>query len=357
MNSNIDALFEQGGAWLAPDSTADIAVSSRIRLARNIEGELFPGKATDSDKERMWTELSLTLQSLPEFKNGCLFDMAELSRVEKEILFERHLVSRELVSKSKGSGVITRYDESLSAMINEEDHIRFQAMSPGMTLVDLWKRIDSVDTSAETLLRYAYSEELGYLTACPTNVGTGLRASVMLHLPGLMLMNEIGPVLEGVSKIGLAVRGLWGEGTEMAGNMLQISNQITIGDSELNIIKRLEQVVLEVIEHERNARERVLEKKANVSKDFVNRSIGILTHAYLLNSREVLDMLSAVRFGIEQNMVSEWEKPLINELFLMTQPGHLQKIYGKNLGAKRRDEYRAKMIQNKLKSGRKEKPQ
>lgn len=353
MNERIDMMLKGHSAWLAVGADAGIVVSSRIRLARNVDNEIFPEWASDDDNTRMWRDLSEKLCSLNGFSDGPVFGMDALHRIDKDVLVERHIISRELAGKSAGSGVLVNNDESASLMINEEDHIRMQVMQPGLMLDKLWRRIDDIDSAAEQLVNYAFSPVLGYLTACPSNVGTGMRASVMMHLPGLVLMNEITPVVRGINKIGLAVRGLWGEGTDAAGNMFQISNQVTLGDTEANIIKRLEQVVLEVEEHEKNARERLMNKKENVFRDYVGRAIGILTHAHLLNSRETLDMLSALRFGIEMSLIKDWEKGVVDELFLSTQPGHLQKNSGQNIGADKRDAFRAMLVRDKLLSNQK----
>ena len=215
-------------------------------------------------------------------------------------------------------------------------------------LRDLWSRIDLIDTAIEQRATYAYSSRLGYLTACPTNVGTGMRASVMLHLPGLVLMNEISSIIKGVNKIGLAVRGLWGEGTDASGNMFQISNQTTLGEREENIIGRLEQIVLEIADHEKNARARLLQQRENRLRDHIGRAMGILTHAFMLNSRETLDLLSALRLGIDMGIVVDWPKNLLDELFLLIQPGHLQKLGGRHIGSEKRDLARARLVRERL---------
>ena len=239
-------------------------------------------------------------------------------------------------------------DESLAVMVNEEDHMRLQSMRPGLDLQQTWKAIDAVDTAIEKRVSYAFSARLGYLTACPTNVGTGLRASVMLHVPGLVLMNEISPIIKGMSKIGLTVRGLWGEGTEATGNMFQISNQITLGDSEEHIISNLEQIVLELVEHEKNARTRLMDRKEPVLKDHVGRAYGILSNAHILSSKEALDLLSGLRLGIDLGIFKNMNRRVIDELLLLTQPAHLQKVEDKKLRPKDRDRARATLVRARL---------
>ena len=347
--SGIDDLLKQPGAWLQIGSDNEVIVSSRVRLARNLAHQPFPGWAPDVMSLRMWQEMSVILPAVLDDPKPMVLEMSRLSRVDRGVLVERHLISRDLsVSKTPGSGLILKRDETIAIMVNEEDHLRLQAMSPGLVLRDLWSRIDLIDTAIEQRATYAYSSRLGYLTACPTNVGTGMRASVMLHLPGLVLMNEISSIIKGVNKIGLAVRGLWGEGTDASGNMFQISNQTTLGEREENIIGRLEQIVLEIADHEKNARARLLQQRENRLRDHIGRAMGILTHAFMLNSRETLDLLSALRLGIDMGIVVDWPKNLLDELFLLIQPGHLQKLGGRHIGSEKRDLARARLVRERL---------
>lgn len=344
----VDELVKQPGAWLKVGENTGIIVSSRVRLARNICGRRFTGWAGEEESERLLQDLNPVLKCLATCPDPIMLEINSLNRVEKEILIERHLMSRDLAEKGKGSAVVLKRDESIAIMINEEDHIRMQAMSPGLNLQNLWQEINSVDSEIESKVEYAFSPQLGYLTACPSNVGTGIRASVMLHLPGLVLMNEINSIIKAVGKMGLAVRGLWGEGTDAAGNMFQLSNQTTLGETEEAIVERLEKIVLEIDEHEKNSRARLIEQKENHIRDHFGRAIGILTHAHMLNSKETLDMLSALRLGLDLGVISGWQREMIDELFLLTQPGHLQKLEGKVIGSEKRDLARASLIRKKL---------
>jgi protein arginine kinase len=344
----LDDLLKQPGVWLQIGGNTGVMVSSRVRLARNIAGEAFPGWAGAEESVRIWASQRPVIEALPALAKPLVVEMAELSRVDRDMLVERHLMSRDLAEKGRGSGLILKRDESLAVMLNEEDHLRIQAMSPGLNLAECWKRVDALDTEIESRMAYAFSSRLGYLTACPTNVGTGMRASVMLHLPGLVLMNEINGIIKGVSKIGLAVRGLWGEGTDASGNMFQISNQVTLGEKEETIIERLDQIVLEIAEHEKNARERMVQQKEASIRDHIGRAYGILSQAYLLHSKETLDLLSALRLGIDLGLVTDWTKSVIDELFIRIQPGHLQKREGKSIGAEKRDVARARLIREWL---------
>ena len=344
----VDKLVKQPGAWMKVGENTGIIVSSRVRLARNISGKSFPGWAGEDESARLLNDLIPVLKRLETCQDPIVLEMNSLNRMEKEILIERHLKSRDLGEKKKRSAIVFKRDESIAIMINEEDHIRMQAMSPGLNLRDLWKQIDAVDSEIESSLEYAFSPQLGYLTSCPSNVGTGIRASVMLHLPGLVLMNEINSIIKAVGKMGLAVRGLWGEGTDAAGNMFQLSNQTTLGETEQTIIGRLEKIVLEINEHEKNSRTRLLEQKENQTRDHLGRAVGILTHAYMLNSKETLDMLSALRLGLDLGIISRWQRAVIDELFLLIQPGHLQKLEGRAIGSEKRDLARAKLIRQRL---------
>ena len=344
----VDQLVRQPGAWLVSQGHADIAISSRVRLARNIEGQPFPGWAKDEARLRLWSSLVPALRETQGLADGVVVGMEELGAVDRQVLRERHLISTELAEKERGSGVVFAPDETVSAMVNEEDHLRLQTMRPGMDVVALWREVDALDSEIESRTDYAFSPRLGYLTACPSNVGTGLRASVMLHLPGLRFIGEIDPVVKGLNKVGLAVRGLLGEGTEAFGNMFQISNQTTLGEPEEVIVKRLVQIVSEVIEHERNARTRLLEEREAHVRDRVGRAYGILSQAHVLPSGEALDWLSALRLGVELGMVRNLSVGTVNEVMLLTQPGHLQKMMLKELEPLERDLVRARLIREKM---------
>jgi len=345
---NLEEFLTGTGGWASFGVGAGTVVSSRIRLARNIKNAAFPGWAGEEECEKIWNDLKGSLVELDTMKPALAVAMADLSSLDKQILLERHLISREHADKGKGSGLVVREDEEIAIMVNEEDHLRLQAMRPGLDLHQTWERIDQADTQVEGEVRYAFSPKLGYLTACPTNVGTGIRASVMLHLPALVLMEEITPIIKGMGKIGLAVRGLWGEGTEATGNLFQISNQITLGDSEENIISNLEQIVLEIVEHEKNACARLMEKKETSVRDHVGRAYGILTNAHILTSKEALDLLSALSLGVGLRILKNVDRQVIDELLLLTQPGHLQKISGGTLKPKERDQARAELVRTKL---------
>lgn len=345
----LDDLVKSPGSWLSMKRDTGIVISSRVRLARNIKDVAFPERADEDTRIRLCNELLRTCKKMSTLANPLFLDMGSLGPVDKEVLKERHLISNELSRKGAGSGLIVAEDERIAIMINEEDHFRLQAMSPGMNLPAVWKKIDAVDSEMESHVNYAFSPHFGYITACPTNVGTGLRASVMMHLPGLRLMDEVEPVIKGLNRIGLEVRGLLGEGTEAWGDMFQISNRITLGETEEAIITSLLQVAKKLVNHEQNARTRLMEQKKTHVLDHVGRAFGILSHAQVLSSKETVDMLSRLRLGIEFNIVKNVTVTRINEVMLLTQPGHLQKIASKVLDPEERDELRAQIVKQKLK--------
>jgi protein arginine kinase len=234
-------------------------------------------------------------------------------------------------------------------MINEEDHLRMQAMKSGLQLKAVFKLIDKVDSELEEALDFAFSTKLGYLTACPTNVGTGMRASAMVHLPAMVLSDQINQVVQAVNKLGLAVRGLYGEGTEALGNVFQVSNQTTLGEKESDVIERLNKVILQVIEHEENARITLLEKKPRVVYDQVGRAYGILTNAHTVSSKEALNLLSLLRMGVDLELFSTGTRGVVDELFILSQPAHVQKAAERKLTAEERDSFRADLIRQRLK--------
>lgn len=349
---NIESFLDNRGAWLAGGSHEDIVISSRIRLARNLKDHAFPGWCGEDECIRIWNQLRSRLSPTACLQPEVDVGMEELQDLDKQILLERHLISREQAGKGRGSGLIIRADESVSVMVNEEDHLRLQALRPGLDLAGCWELVDDVDNEIEEVAGYAFSDTLGYLTSCPTNVGTGMRASVMLHLPGLVHMEEMEPVIKGLGKIGLTVRGLWGEGTEAVGNMFQVSNQMTLGEKEVDIVRNIEQICLELVEHEKNARLRLADKKDLYLKDHVGRAYGILTNAHLLTTKEALGLLSDLRLGIDMGILKKVDRVVVDELMMMTQPGHLQKMEGKSLKTRERDKVRARRVRDMLLKGR-----
>jgi protein arginine kinase len=326
-----------------------IVMSSRVRLARNLKDAAFPGWAKKPERVHVLELLRPAIQGLPEMKDSFSETMDALPALDKQILVERHLISREHAAKTTGSGLVLNREETLCFMINEEDHVRMQALRPGLQLRQAWTAIDQADSALEKKLEYAFSPELGYLTACPTNIGTGIRVSAMLHLPGLVLHEQINPIIQSVNKLGLAVRGLYGEGTEALGNVFQVSNQMTLGESESAIVERLEKVLAQIIEHEENARATLLEKKPKMVYNHIGRAYGILANAHSISSKETMNLLSLMRLGVDLGLFPGAERSLVDELFILTQPAHLQKQHSEKLSAEERDLLRADMVRERLK--------
>jgi len=346
----ISSLLSGSGEWARNDGPHhQIVISSRIRFARNLRGHLFPGWAKKSDRLQVLELVKPEVESLQEMNDACSEYLQDLSQIEKQVLVERHLISREHAAKGVGSAVIVNKRQTLSIMINEEDHLRMQVIRSGLQLKNAFKQIDKVDSALEGRIDYAFHATLGYLTACPTNVGTGMRASAMIHLPALVLSDQINQVVQAVNKIGLAVRGLYGEGTEAMGNLFQISNQTTLGEKEDEIISRLNRVIEQIIEHEQNARQTLLQKKPATLLDHIGRGYGILSHAWSMSSKEALNLLSFLKLGVDLGLFPEDCQSTIDELFILTQPAHLQRNSQQKLGPEERDALRAERIREKLK--------
>jgi protein arginine kinase len=326
-----------------------IVMSSRVRLARNLRGSSFPGWAKKAERVRVLETIQPAVSSLPQMADSLSESMDNFTPLDKLILVERHLISREHAAKNIGSGLVLNREESFCVMINEEDHLRMQALRPGFQIREAWAAIDQLDSALEKKLDYAFDDELGYLTACPTNLGTGIRVSAMLHLPGLVLSEQINPIIQSVNKLGLAVRGLYGEGTEALGNIFQVSNQMTLGESETTIVERLGKVMSQIIEHEENARVTLLEKKPKVVYNHIGRAYGILANAHSISSKETMNLLSLLRLGVDLELFPDTQRPLVDELFLITQPAHLQKQVSDKLSAEERDLIRADMLRDRLK--------
>src|ERR1700722_1256258 len=327
-----------------------IVISSRVRLARNLRDHAFPGWAKKPERVKVLETIQPAVCSLPEMADSFSEAMDNLGALDKQILVERHLISREHAAKSIGSGLVVNRTETFSVMINEEDHLRMQALRPGLQLRAAWNAIDGFDSALEKKLDFAFDNDLGYLTACPTNLGTGIRVSAMLHLPGCVLDEQINPIIQSVNKLGLAVRGLYGEGTEALGNVFQVSNQMTLGESETAIVQRLDKVLSQIIEHEENARGVLLEKKPKMVYNHIGRAYGILANAHSISSKETMNLLSLLRLGVDLGLFPGAERSLVDELFLITQPAHLQKQFSDKLTAEERDLMRADMVRERLKN-------
>ncbi|MSU44037.1 MAG: protein arginine kinase [Pedosphaera sp.] len=325
-----------------------VVLSSRVRLARNLKGHPFPGRAKKSDRVEACELISAQVAGLASMRGGYVESMSSLQALDKQLLVERHYISREHAAKSAGSGLALSKDESVSIMINEEDHLRMQSILPGLQLKQVWQKIDRVDTNLEARLQFAFHDRLGYLTACPTNLGTGIRVSAMLHLPGLVLQEQINQIIQAVTKLGHAVRGLYGEGTEALGHIFQVSNQMTLGESETDIVERISKVLLQIIEHEENARQTLLKNKTTELHNYVGRAFGVLAHARIINSKETMNQISLMRMGTSMGMFPTLTLAALDELFLISQPAHLQHLLGAKHAGEERDVHRANLLRERL---------
>jgi protein arginine kinase len=338
------------GEWLRGEGPHhQVVISSRVRLARNLRNRPFPGWAKKAERGSILDLVRPCVEELPEMQDSFSESLQDLSALDRQVLVERHLISREHAAKGAGSAVVINRRQTLSVMINEEDHLRMQSIRSGLQLKQAFKLVDKIDSALESKLEFAFDRHLGYLTACPTNVGTGMRASAMLHLPGLVLSDLINQVIQAVSKIGLAVRGLYGEGTEAMGNLFQISNQTTLGEKEEEIINRLSKVIETIIEKEHDARQALLQRKPNTLWDQIGRAYGVLTYAHAMASKEALNLLSIIKLGVDLGAFPEDRRLPIDELFIDTQPAHLQKSSQQKLNAEERDHLRAQIIRDRLK--------
>ena len=325
-------------------------LTSRIRLARNLRHQPFPGWAKRDQRAAALDLMRPAVEALPAMKGAFSHELGDLTSVQKQVLVERHLISREHAARGDGSAAVIERRQTFSLMLNEEDHLRMQAIRPGLQLTAAYNALCELDTELESSLEFAFDRTLGYLTTCPTNLGTGLRASAMLHLPGLVLSDQIGQVLQAVNKIGLAVRGLYGEGTESLGNLYQISNQSTLGESEETIIRRLERVISQVSSHEQNSREKLLEDDPEMVSDKIGRAYGMLRYAHIIDSKEALNQLSLLRLGGTLGFFSAETVMLCDSLLMDIQPAHLQLHSGRKLSPEERDSIRAEIVRSRLHS-------
>lgn len=352
----IEELLDTPCTWFFDHDPSDIAISSRIRLARNLEGIPFPAHASKEQRQDLRQHTLEVLRRNAHFKGGSFYELDGFSDSQKSLLFERSLISKDLAEESEQAGLAVSEDLRDVVMINEEDHLRLQVMRSGLCLDEVWEEIASLDDDLEASMEVAFSEKYGYLTCCPTNTGTGMRAGVMLHLPGLVLMEEIRSVVRGLGKIGLAVRGSGGEGSDADGFLYQISNQITLGRSELDLIGEIREVVDEIITHEVNARLRLEELKPAWLRDRVGRAYGVLCNARVLASKEALDLLAMVRLGLALDLLEWDESHQVEQLMVDVRPAHLQKCAGRILSVDQRDIFRAEWVRSRLaelKKGRK----
>lgn len=331
--------------------SGDAVISSRVRLARNLAGRAFPHRNSAEEACSVIDEVSRAVTEVNRSGGWDLevYRLESLTPMERQVLVEKHLISPQH-SQNPNGAVILRRDEAISIMVNEEDHLRIQCLLPGFQLEEAWKMATTLDDALEGIMRFAFNERRGFLTACPTNVGTALRASVMMHLPALVLTNRIGSVIPIITRLGLVVRGLYGEGTEAAGNIFQVSNQITLGKSEEEIIQNIVGISEQIIEHEKTARESLLQNKLTL-EDRVWRSYGILSNARVLSSDEAIRLWSIVRLGSDVGIL-KIERAVLNELIVLSRPAFISRLAGREMSSSERDQLRATRVRERLRSGK-----
>lgn len=346
---DLDELIGTSGEWLrgtGPES--DIVVSSRIRLARNLATFPFPPRAEESIRKEIDGILREHISHLSSSQPLDYVSVHDLEKVDRQFLVERQLISREHAESQGPRGACINRQETVSLMINEEDHLRMQVLRSGYSLESCWEEINRIDDELEQRVAFAFNDEFGYLTSCPTNAGTGMRVSVMLHLPALVLTKEIQKVFQSMHKMSLAVRGLYGEGSQAMGDFYQISNQVTLGKSEEQIIQNLKKVIPDVLAYERAARMTLVKGDRQRLHDQVSRAMGVLGSARQISSEETMELLSSVRMGINLGLVDDIEISTVNELCIQTQPAHLQKIRGEALESSERNAVRASLLRERL---------
>ena len=342
-------LARHAGEWLrgtGPES--DIVISSRVRLARNVEGYPFVTRLDAEQQLELAGLLRGHIMDDAVVPHAHYFDLTVAGQLERRLLVERHLISREHEEGTGERGVAYQSTEAISIMVNEEDHLRIQVLRSGFEFAQTWATINEVDTAIGSRVPYAFSERLGFLTACPTNVGTGLRASVMLHLPALEITKQIEKVFHAVAKINLAVRGLYGEGTQASGNFYQISNQVTLGKTEAEILDEIQAIIPHIVDNERKGRDILMAKSRRQLEDRIWRAYGMLRGARIISSGETMALLSHIRLGINLGVIQNVDIASINQLFVRTLPAHLQVLEGRELDPQARDVARAAFIRKSL---------
>ena len=348
--SSSASLLGRFGHWLTrEDSYSDIIISSRIRLARNLKGYAFPIKASEDELEQILYKAKAACKKCGCLNESLFFDISKLSELDRKYLVERRLASPQFIDNDHPSILVSDPQERVTVMVNEEDHLRMQSLEAGLGINDAWKVLSTLDDQLEENLEYSYSSKFGYLTACPTNIGTGLRVSFFAHLPGLSLSDGITQLIEQLPTSEIAVRGFYGEGTQSVGDIFQISNQLTLGRTEKNVIERMISVAHKIVDLEREARSRLLREDRMRAEDTVFRAIGILMNARIISSLESMKMFSAVRLGTELGFISNISRLRLNQLMVLIQPAHLQKTYDKRLNSEERDIARADFIKQNLK--------
>lgn len=345
---------DYGLSWLeASGDHADIVLSTRVRLARNLQGHAFGPRARVNDREAVLRHFKDSCERAETLANGSLLEMPDIATRTRRILLERRLITRDLLGDEEsgppvGTAVHLSSRDPVSVMVNEEDHLRVQSLVSGLRIEEAWRMVDRLDEELGRELPYAFHHEFGFLTSCPTNVGSGLRASVFMHLPGLVLTKEIGKVLQGLSQVGLTFRGLYGEGSEVVGNFFQVSNQTTLGKTEEDLVDHLDKIARQVINYEVHARQVLLRDARGVTEDKIWRAYGLLRYARTLSFEELMNLLSGVRLGLSLKLLPGLRVYTLNKMMIFTQPAHLEQAAGHDLPAAESDAHRAAYVRRIL---------
>lgn len=352
--SEMHSIRDSGLAWLdASGEYADIVLSTRVRLARNLQGHAFGPRARLNDRTAVLNQVHGVSSRVELLRTGDIQELRKLDARSRRILLERRLASIDLMgdngsTPAPGTAVVLASDRPVSIMVNEEDHLRLQTLLSGLRLREAWNLLDSLDEELGEELSYAYHHEFGFLTSCPTNVGTGLRASVLMHLPALVLTKEIVKVLQGLSQVGLTYRGLYGEGSEVVGNFFQLSNQTTLGKSEEDLVDHLDRIVRQVIQYEIHARQVLLRDAPSVTEDKIWRAYGLLRYARSLSFEDLMNLLSGVRLGTSLKLLPGLRVYSLNKIMIFTQPAHLEEAAGRDLSPTESDAHRATLVRRIL---------
>ena len=349
MLTMFEDMAKSPAAWLSGKGEESLVVlSTRVRLARNVAGCSYPASSDSDTKKRIIGYFDSLLSRSSILSKGRYCQASEIGELDKNFLIERHLISPTFLNGERTKALFIDPSERLSIMINEEDHLRIQSLSPGLDPKGAFELAAEYDAEIGRHLEYDYDSDFGYLTACPTNAGTGMRTSVLIHLPGLVLTREIEKVISTITRSGLIVRGFYGEGTDVLGNLFQVSNQNTLGLTENDILEQIGSVTREIIDREAAARQRLVDEAADMIADKIWRAYGILKHARVLTSEEVMNLLSALRLGHAMKIIDFLNIAQINEVLLLSQPAHLQNYFGAEMDAAKRDFARAQMVREKM---------
>jgi len=348
-NREIDSLLQSAPKWLdGSGKHSDIIISSRVRLARNLSEYSFPNRATDRVLSQVLANVKDCYSKNVDSKDSIFLAINELDELDRQYLMERRLISPEMIKLNRPCGLIIGTDELTSIMINEEDHLRIQSIQSGLAIDKAWQLIRRIDDALADGLDFAFSEQFGYLTACATNTGTGIRASVFINLSALAITEKIEKIIHEIAPSEVAIRGFYGEGSDILGNIFQVSNQLTLGRTEQSIINRITSMAEQLISFELNARDELLKKNSIVVEDKVARAVGTLKHAKILPSVEAITLMSLLRLGMALDLIDYFDEKILNELLVLIQPAHLMKLHGTSLNSRDRDILRIKLIRKRL---------